>query len=39
MHYASDLKNPTLAELDEIERDWRETVERMYEYLTEHEDA
>jgi hypothetical protein len=37
MRYASDLKNPTLAELDEIEADWRETVGRMYEYLTEHE--
>jgi hypothetical protein len=28
MRYASDLKNPTLAELDEIEADWRETAER-----------
>jgi hypothetical protein len=38
MIYVTDLKpNTTLAELDEIEADWRETVERMYEYLTEHE--
>jgi hypothetical protein len=37
MIYVTDLKNATLAKLDEAEADWRETVERMHENLTEHE--
>jgi len=37
LRYAENLKNASLAELDEAEADWRATVERQYEYLTEYE--
>jgi hypothetical protein len=39
LRYAENLKNASLAELDEAEADWRATVERQYEYLTEYEDV
>jgi len=39
MQYLEDMKKATVAEFDAAEADWRETVERQYEYLSECEDT